>query len=104
MCLPILLLLGAQLKSSKRSRRSRLMDKIPLVDLQAQYRSIKKEIDAAIQHILDTNQFIGGAPLTDFERNFATFCGKPYAVGTSSGTSALYTALKVLGVGKGDEV
>ena len=52
------------------------MDKIPLVDLQAQYRSIKKEIDAAIQHILDTNQFIGGAPLADFERNF--LIGKEY--------------------------
>ena len=80
------------------------MDKIPLVDLQAQYRSIKKEIDAAIQHILDTNQFIGGAPLADFERNFAKFCGKPYAVGTSSGTSALYTVLKALDIREGDEV
>ncbi|MDO8481306.1 MAG: DegT/DnrJ/EryC1/StrS family aminotransferase [Nanoarchaeota archaeon] len=80
------------------------MDKLPLVDLQAQYRGIKKEVDAAIQNILDTTQFIGGAALTQFEQRFAQYCGKKKSVGVSNGTSALYVALKMLGVGKGDEV
>src|SRR3989338_2335058 len=78
--------------------------RIPLVDLQAQYHSIKKEIDSAVKGILEKTQFIGGKPLDDFERNFAQFCCKPHALGVSSGTSALYVVLKMLGIGKGDEV
>lgn len=77
---------------------------IPLVDLRAQYASIQGEIDSAIQAVIDQAAFIGGPFLEDFEKNFATYCGVQFAVGTSSGTSALQLALLAAGIGPGDEV
>ncbi len=78
--------------------------KIPLVDLKSQYISIKPEIDEAIQKILDNTSFIMGSPVEDFEKNLAEFCNCQKAIGTSSGTSALFLALKAYGIKKGDEV
>ena len=78
--------------------------KIPLVNLKKQYLSIKKEMDGAIHRILDTTAFIMGKEVLSFEKNFAKFSQAKYAVGTSSGTSALQLALVGLGIGKGDEV
>src|SRR3989344_857855 len=78
--------------------------KIPLVDLRAQYDSIKPDIDAAIQEIIGSSQFILGEPVEKFEQELAKLCGTPFAVGTSSGTSALFLALKAHGIGPGDEV
>ena len=78
--------------------------KIPLVDLKAQYFSIKKDIDAAINRCVQHTQFIGGPPVLEFEKEFAQLCDTKFAVGLSSGTSALYLALKAYGIGKGDEV
>jgi dTDP-4-amino-4,6-dideoxygalactose transaminase len=77
---------------------------IPLVDLQAQYRSIKPDIDAAIARVLDSAQFVLGPAVSDFEKDFAAFCGVSDAVGVNSGTSALHLALLASGVGPGDEV
>jgi dTDP-4-amino-4,6-dideoxygalactose transaminase len=77
---------------------------IPLVDLKAQYGSIKSEIDAAIAGVLESTRFIGGDKVDAFEKNFAKYVEAENAVGVSSGTSALHVALKVLGVGNGDEV
>ena len=77
---------------------------IPLVDLKAQYISIKPEIDQAIQNILDSTSFILGKPVEQFEQNLAAFCRCQYAIGTSSGTSALFLALKAYGIKDGDEV
>jgi len=77
---------------------------IPLVDLKAQYRAIKAEIDDAIQGILDNTAFIGGQAVKDFESNFARFCKANYCVGVASGTDALFLALKALSIGEGDEV
>lgn len=78
--------------------------KVPLVDLRAQYDSIKQDIDTAVQEIINTSQFILGEPVEKFEQELAQFCGVPFAVGTSSGTSALFLALKAYGIGPGDEV
>ena len=78
--------------------------KIPLVDLKAQYASIKPDIDAAVQHILDETDFIGGRAVTEFEKSFAAYCGTRSAVGLANGTDALQLSLLALGVGKGDEV
>ena len=78
--------------------------KIPLVDLKAQYESIKPEIQAAINRVLDTSQFILGKEVEAFEKAFARYCGVKYAVGLNSGTAALHLALLALGVGPGDEV
>ncbi len=78
--------------------------KIPLVDLKAQYASIKPEIDEAVRRVIETTGFIGGPEVRGFEEEFARFCGAGFAVGVSSGTSALHMALIGVGVGPGDEV
>ncbi|MBW4682217.1 MAG: DegT/DnrJ/EryC1/StrS family aminotransferase [Microcoleus vaginatus WJT46-NPBG5] len=77
---------------------------IPLVDLKAQYVSIRSEIDGAMQAVLEQTAFIGGAELQQFEAEFAAYCGAKACVGVGNGTDALYLALRVLGIGPGDEV
>lgn len=77
---------------------------IPFVDLKAQYHSIQREIDATVAEILESSAFIKGPRLEQFEQAFAAACGTRHAVGTSSGTTALFLALKTLGVRQGDEV
>lgn len=77
---------------------------IPFVDLKAQYASIKPEVDAAIQGILDSCQFTLGREVAAFEEEFAAYSGADIGIGTSSGTSALHLALLAAGVGPGDEV
>ena len=77
---------------------------IPFVDLRSQYRSIKPEVDAAIQHVLDTCQFTLGDEVAAFESEFATYCGALHGIGVNTGTSALHLALLAGGIGPGDEV
>jgi dTDP-4-amino-4,6-dideoxygalactose transaminase len=77
---------------------------IPFVDLKAQYRTIKPEIDAAIAEIVESCWFVGGPAVKRFEESFAAYCGAARGVGASSGTSAIHLALVALGVGPGDEV
>jgi dTDP-4-amino-4,6-dideoxygalactose transaminase len=77
---------------------------IPLVDLKAQYRAYKDEIDAAVQDIIDNTSFIMGPKLKQFEDDFAAFCRVKHAIGTGSGTEALQMAFLALGIGSGDEV
>ena len=77
---------------------------IPLVDLKAQYGTIRKEIDAAIQRVLDSTAFIMGPDVAAFEKDFAAFCRADYAIGVASGTDALHLTLRACGVGAGDEV
>jgi dTDP-4-amino-4,6-dideoxygalactose transaminase len=78
--------------------------KVPFVDLQAQYREIKSEVQSAIMSVADDCAFIGGKYVQRFEEEFAAFCGCKYAVGVSSGTSALHLALIAMGIGPGDEI
>ena len=77
---------------------------IPYLDLKAQYRGIKDEIDAAVLRVLDSTQFILGEEVAAFEREFAAYCQATESVGVNSGTSALHLALIAAGVGPGDEV
>jgi dTDP-4-amino-4,6-dideoxygalactose transaminase len=77
---------------------------IPFVDLVAQYKRHKSDLDRAIQATLETSAFIGGPALTRFEKSFAEFCGAKYAVGCGNGTDAIYLALRGMGVTCGDEV
>ena len=77
---------------------------VPLVDLKAQYRSIKPEIDAAIQRVVDNTSFILGDEVRSFEAAFAAHVGTSGAVGVASGTAAIQLALQACGVGRGDEV
>jgi dTDP-4-amino-4,6-dideoxygalactose transaminase len=77
---------------------------IPFVDLHAQYRSIKAEIDAAVARVFESGQFVLGDEVEAFERDFADACGAAHGVAMNSGTSALHLALLAAGVGPGDEV
>lgn len=77
---------------------------IPFVDLKAQYASIKDEVNAAIQNVLETCQFTLGSEVEAFEQEFASYCGSQYGIGVNTGTSALHLALLAAGVGSGDEV
>ena len=79
-------------------------NKIKFLDLTAQYKSIKKEIDVAIKGVLNSGQFIGGEEVENFEKEIAKFCGVKYAISVNSGTDALFLSLKALGIGPGDEV
>jgi dTDP-4-amino-4,6-dideoxygalactose transaminase len=77
---------------------------IQLVDLKAQYETIKHDIDSAIQDVVSATAFIGGKHVTKFEESFARFCGVKHCIGVGNGTDALFIALKTLGIGAGDEV
>jgi dTDP-4-amino-4,6-dideoxygalactose transaminase len=77
---------------------------VPFVDLKAQYRAIKTEIDAAISRILENSQFVLGPEVAAFESEFARYTGGAHAIGVSSGTSALHLAMLAAGIGPGDEV
>jgi len=77
---------------------------VPYLDLAAQLRPIRAEVDAAIARTLDNNSFCLGPDVAQFEKDFARFCGAQHCLGMNSGTSALHVALLLLGVRPGDEV
>lgn len=77
---------------------------IPFVDLKAQYASIKDEVNAAIQGVLESCQFTLGSEVAKFEEEFAKFSGAEIGIGVNTGTSALHLALLAGGIGPGDEV
>lgn len=78
--------------------------KVPLLDLKAQYETIRGEIRAAIEEVVEEQNFILGRQVAALETRIAALCGVPAAVGCASGTDALYLALRALGVRPGDEV
>ena len=77
---------------------------IPFLDLAAQYRELKSEMDAAVARVFASSQFILGKETAAFEEEFAAYCDVGYAIGVNSGTSALHLALLAAGIGPGDEV
>lgn len=77
---------------------------IKMVDLSRQYQMIKHEMDAAIQSVLDSTDFILGAPVREFESELANYLNVQHTIGCASGTDALQIALMALGIGIGDEV
>ena len=77
---------------------------IPLLDLKAQYATIRDEAMRVTSEVYESQLFILGKRVDDFERDFAAYCHTRYAIGVSSGTDALLEALMVLGIGHGDEV
>jgi dTDP-4-amino-4,6-dideoxygalactose transaminase len=80
------------------------MDSVPYLDLKAQLRPLRAELDAAIARSLDNCSFCLGPDVAQFESGFAQFCGAQHAVAMNSGTSALHIAMILAGVGPGDEV
>ncbi|MFN8524205.1 MAG: DegT/DnrJ/EryC1/StrS family aminotransferase [Chloroflexota bacterium] len=77
---------------------------VPLVDLKAQYRTIKSEVLEAVEGVFDSMQLFLGPNMRAFEEEFAAYCGANYCVGVGSGTDALVLALRAAGVGPGHEV
>ncbi|HWP34036.1 MAG TPA: DegT/DnrJ/EryC1/StrS family aminotransferase [Thermodesulfobacteriota bacterium] len=77
---------------------------VPLLDLKAQYATIREEIRAAVDRVLEAQRFILGPEVEALERELAAYTGVAHAVGVSSGTDALLLALTALDIGPGDEV
>jgi len=69
-----------------------------------QYHNIKAEIDANIQRVLESGEYVQGPMNKQFEKELAAFCGSKYAIGVGNGTDAIWLALMALGIGPGDEV
>ncbi len=77
---------------------------IPLVDLRAQYASIKPDVDAAIARVIASCAFAGGPEVEAFEKSFAAYCNVDHCIAVSTGTAALELALRALRIGAGDQV
>src|SRR5262249_47367286 len=78
--------------------------KVPLLDLKAQYATIRSEIREAIDRVCESQYFILGPEVAALEEEIAAYCGARFAIGVSSGTDALLVALMALDVGPGDEI
>ncbi len=81
-----------------------MIDKVPYLDLAAQMRPLRAEIDKAIAQTLDRCSFCLGPDVEQFEKDFAAYCHSGHSVAFNSGTSALHVALLLLDVKPGDEV
>ena len=81
-----------------------MSEPIPYLDLRAQLKPLRAELDAVIARTLDNCSFCLGPDVAQFEKDFAKFCGAEHCVAMNSGTSALHIALLLLNVGPGDEV
>ena len=77
---------------------------VPFLDLKAQYRTIKEEVDPAIQGVVDACAFAGGPFVEAFEKEFAAYCGTRHCVAVADGTEALWLTLMAMGIGQGHEV
>ena len=77
---------------------------VQILNLKAQYLTIKEEVDDAIRKVVDRQNFILGSEVATLEQEVAKYCGTKHAVGVASGTDALILALKAADVGPGDEV
>lgn len=80
------------------------MKKIEMVDLRGQYEKIKSAVDAGIQEVIDTTQFVKGGKVKEFERQLADYLGVKHVIAVGNGTDALQIALMALGLKPGDEV
>ncbi len=78
--------------------------RVPLVDLRAQFRAVRDEVMQAVEEALESGQLFLGPRTRQFEAEFASYCGTRYAVALGNGTDALHLALRALGIGPGDEV
>ncbi|MCG3113972.1 MAG: DegT/DnrJ/EryC1/StrS family aminotransferase [Candidatus Manganitrophus sp. SB1] len=78
--------------------------RVPLLDLVAQYHTIRPDIQKAVQEVFESQQFILGPSVTKLEEEIAAHCQVRHAIGVASGSDALLLALMALGVGPGDEV
>ena len=78
--------------------------KVPFYGHVRQYQNIKSEIDAKMQEVLASGQFVQGPMLKKFEEELAAYAGAKYAIGVGNGTDALWLTFMALGLGQGDEL
>ena len=83
---------------------NKLIQTVPLLDLKAQYAQIKAEIEPVVKEVIESQYFIMGPKVQEFEKSCAQYCDVKYALGVSSGTDALLLALMALDIKTGDEV
>ena len=88
----------------KRASDSARRKGVPLLDLSRQYAALRTEVLAAIDAVCDSQQYILGPAVSDFETRAAQFLGANFCVGCASGTDAIFLALAAAGIGPGDEV
>jgi len=81
-----------------------MREKVPFLDLRAHHAPLRAEFDKAIGEVIESGVFVGGPFLTQFENEFAAFCGSRHAIAVGNGTDALWLALLACGIGPGDEV
>jgi dTDP-4-amino-4,6-dideoxygalactose transaminase len=81
-----------------------LKTKIPYLDLQSQYKTIRSDVLAALEAVCESSRFAQGPTTDEFEKAFADYCGVGHCVSVNSGTSALHLAMRVLNIWSGDEV
>src|SRR2546430_14838909 len=77
---------------------------IPLVDLRAQYATIREEVRKAIDEVLDSRRLTIGPNVRAVDQEFASYIGTKHSIGVGSGTDALQLAIRACGVSGGDEV
>src|SRR5713101_4744256 len=78
--------------------------KVPLLDLRAQFETIRDEVRAAVDRVFDSQQFVLGAEVLALEEEIARYSKTKFAIGCASGSDALLLALMSCGIGEGDEV
>src|SRR5215475_9383675 len=81
-----------------------ITNKIPYLDLHAQYKTIRKEALASLEAVCESARFAQGPATVEFEKAFAEYCGVEHCVSVNTGTSALHLAMRLLDIGEGDEV
>lgn len=77
---------------------------IPLIDLKQQYNKMEKDLKRIVGDVLDSQKYILGPYVEEFETNIAKYCNTKYALGVSSGTDALLISLLALDINEGDEI
>lgn len=94
------------IRCDKKNHKNVHMKTIPFVDLKAQYNSIRTEIDASMQAVIEKTAFIGGnnSIVQQFEQAFAGYLGVQHVMSCANGTDSLEILLKAYGIGAGDEV
>jgi dTDP-4-amino-4,6-dideoxygalactose transaminase len=92
------------IRSPRLSDRGALKLLFPFLDLKAEYAIMKEDIRAAVDRVLESQQFIMGPEVKELEAEIAAFVGSRFAIACASGSDALLLALMALGVDSGDEV
>lgn len=81
-----------------------MINQVPFLDLKSPYLELKEDLDDAYRRIMESGWYILGNEVTEFEKEFAAYCGTDYCVGVANGLEALTLVLRAWGIGPGDEV